>query len=271
MSARLVTSIGMGFVISLVVACGGRGVVSPDGSGPDTVYVVPIFVEAVDSNFCCAQIGDNGGSPHDWYLEGVRKDAYLNDWSFPGDTVTVHVQSRYYEAVAIPFVIPDTVSRDTFSISRSRVYDVIVPVTRIVPAVLHAQWAADSSGPTIQLEIYAPRGMKSTRITSTSVFFQACRDGDPYCDDHYQFLADGPTWEPDPADTATRRWVMLQGTWHGWPSGLPPEGYNGGIAWQAVLSIGIADDHGHEGHGGCDDALVPSAQVTLHCDFLFQR
>lgn len=271
MAARLVAWMAMGLVIALAAACGDSGVTSPDGAGPDTVYVFPYFVEAVDSNGDIAQIGDNGGSPRDWYLKGARQDAYGNDWAVPGDTVTVHVQSRFYDTVTVPFVIPDTVSRDTFSISQNRLYDLIVPVTRIVPTVLRAKWAADTTGPTIQLEIYAPRGMKSTRITWTSVFFQACRDGDVYCDDNYRWFADGPTWDPDPSDTATERWVTLQGAWHGWPSGVPPQGYNRGIAWQAVLTIGIADDHGHTGHGGCDDAWVPSAQVTLNCSFLFQQ
>jgi hypothetical protein len=171
--------------------------------------------------------------------------------------------------MAVPIVVPDTVSRGPDA--RRRYYPVAT-VHRLVPALLRAEWAADFSGPTIRIEIYAPFGLAGVRLTSTSVYYQACLEG-TLCDVMINGSVGGDPWAA-PSAGGQQGWAELTGLWAGWPSGMPPDGYVGEVGtpgWAAVVNVNIADDHGHIGHGNCGPGLIPSGHRDLICDALYTQ
>ena len=102
----------LGAVLTAVVAaCGDSGVFAPP-TEPDGVYIVPHFVEGIKEDLCCPQIGDNGGHPNDWELEGTTADRYGGKWAAVESTVTVRVHSPLYQRLDVSFTVPDTVTRD---------------------------------------------------------------------------------------------------------------------------------------------------------------
>lgn len=259
------------------VACSDRAVApSPSPSpSPDKVFISPYFVEAIKEDLCCPQIGENGGSPTDWELVGATSDRD-GTWAPVGSTVVLRVHSPLYQSVELSFIIPDTVTINEYS---QRYYHPIVRLSRLVPAILQARWAADFAGPALQFEIYAPYGIGGVRITSVTVYRQACLNRDMFCETRITGFADRPPWRPDEFATGTRGWADLSagwphlgGRWSGWPTELPPIGYGGpdaSRAWQATVSVSIEDDQGHSGHGACSGGFIPASERELDCSVLF--
>jgi hypothetical protein len=250
------------FLAVALAGCGdGSG---PSPPGPDTVYVSPRFTEAVSPDII-PQIYE-----YDWTIEGTTTDAN-GRWALAGGTVELRLQSPLYEAMAIQIVVPDTVSRDPDAL---RWYHPVVTVHRLVPALLRAEWTADFSGPTIRIEIYAPYGLAGVRLTSSSVYYQACLEGTPFpCDVMINGAVGGDPWGA-PSAAGLQGWADLTGQWVGWPSDMPPDGYVGEVGtpgWSALVNVNIADDHGHIGHGSCGYALIPSDHRDLTCDALYTQ
>lgn len=255
-------------LLGILQACGGdTDATSPPP--PEAVYISPHFVEAFQEDYCCPQIGDNGGGPADWTLEGTTSDRN-GMWAPVGRTVILHVRSPRYESLDLSFIVPDTV---TIAPGNSlRYFYPLVRLHRLAPAVVRARWSADFSGPTVQLDIYAPHGIGGVRLTAVGVYRQACLNTDLYCETRITGSASGPDWQADSPMPEVRGWVDLTGPWWGWPDGLPPNGYGGtgsSQAWQATLNFQIEDDQGHRGHGGCADGFIPSAELELLCSVLF--
>jgi hypothetical protein len=256
---------------AVMAACGDSGVLAPPAA-PDRVYVFPRFVEAINEDLGVAQIGENGGSANDWELDGTTSDRN-GLWAAIGSTVVLRVHSPLYQSLELSFIVPDTVTRNEYS---RRVYYPIARLSRLVPAVLRAQWAADFTGPTVQVEIYAPHGLGGVRLTSVSVYWQACACNEITCYSCITGSADRPPWRPDSSATGLQAWAQLSdgwahlgGRWSGWPSALPPPGYDPG--WAASLRFTIEDDQGHSGHGSCSYGSIPSSERELACDVLFYR
>jgi hypothetical protein len=255
-------------------SCGDGGALAPP---PDLVYISPRFVEAFNEDYCCPQIGDNGGNANDWELDGLIDGGWPNGMGAAvGTTVVLRVHSPLYQSLELSFIVPDTVTRGVDSLRR---YYPIVRLSRLVPALRRAQWTADFTGPTVQIEIYAPHGIGGVRITSVSVYMQACLNSDAFCETRITSSADRPSWQPDASATGewgwadlSAGWPHLDGRWSGWPTTLPPLGYGGpdaSRAWQAVLRVSIEDDLGHQGHGACDGGFIPSSGQELACGVLF--
>ena len=159
-------------------SCGDGGALAPP---PDLVYISPRFVEAFNEDYCCPQIGDNGGNGNDWELDGLIDGGWPDGMGAAvGSTVVLRVQSPLYEHLEFSFIVPDTVTRGADS--RRRYYPA-VRIYRLVPALLRATWAADFTGPTVQIEIYAPHGLGGVKLTWVSVYWSACVIDDNYCDD----------------------------------------------------------------------------------------
>ncbi len=221
----------------------------------DSVSVWPAFRETLDSSM--AQIGMNGGvginGGFDWHFEGGGIDGAR----FPfGTMVVLHLRSRFYDQLDTSFVA-DSAGNP------------VIWVHRLIPKILRAQWSADYTGPTIRLQVYAPR---QTTIDNVWVYVMACWLGSDYCQ---PYVALGPSldgsWQTD-----STGWVQLSGTWSSWPSGPPPAGYGllGSQArmWEATLNVDFEDDLGHTGHGACGPTLLPSSQVELReCGTMFQQ
>jgi hypothetical protein len=254
-------------------ACGDHGALAPP---PDLVYIFPRFVEAYNENIG-AQIGENGGNANDWELDGLIDENGMG--AAVGSTVVLHVHSRLYQSLDSSFIVPDTVTRS--ATSQPRNYFPVVRLSRLVPALLRAKWAADVTGPTLQLEIYAPRGLAGVRLTAVWVYWQACLNTDFFCETRITGSADRPPWQPDSSAAGLSGWAdlsegyaYLSGRWSGWPSALPPDGYGGTGAsrgWQATLNVTIEDDQGHRGHGACGSGFIPSSERELSCNVLFYR
>lgn len=245
-----------------LTGCGdGNG---PSPSGSDTVYVSPQLTEAVSPDII-PQIYE-----YDWTIEGTTTDQH-GQWALAGDTVQFRLHSPLYEPMSTQIVVPDTVSR--VPDGRRRYYPMIT-VDRLVPALLGAEWAADFAGPTIRIEIYAPYGLAGVRLTSTSVYYQACLDGTPFpCDVMINGSVGGDPWVA-PSTASLQGWADLSGQWAGWPGEMPPEGYVGevgSLGWSANVNVNIADDHGHIGHGTCGFGLIPSGHRDLTCGVLYTR
>lgn len=266
------------FAIVLIVgavACGDRAVAP--GPSPDKVYITPIFVEAIREDLCCPQIGENGGSSLDWELVGTTLDRD-GTWAPVGSTVILRVHSPLYQTLDLSLLIPDTVTPNAYSLRR---YFPIVRVSRLVPAVLRVRWSADFTGPTLQVEIYAPHGISGVTLPYVWVYLQACLNGDPFCETRITGSADRPEWRPDSSATGEWAWANLSagwphlgGRWSEWPTALPPIGYGGpdsSRAWQATVSFSIEDDQGHHRHAGCSGGFIPSAERELDCSVLFSR
>jgi hypothetical protein len=242
-----------------LTGCGGGDGPSPPPSGPDTVYISPRFAEAVGTDLI-PQLED-----YDWTVEGTT-DTYGGRWALAGSTIVVGVHSPLYERLAQPLVVPDTVDQDE---NGTRWYRPVVTVHRLVPALLSAEWTADFAGPTIRIEIYAPHGLAGVRLTSTSVYYQACLEDTPFpCDVMINGGVSGDPWA-DPSATGLQGWADLTGQWVGWPSSLPPDGYESG--WSTVVNVNIADDQGHVGFGSCGGGSIPSDGRTLRCGVLFAK
>jgi hypothetical protein len=90
----------------------------------------------------------------------------------------------------------------------------------------------------------------------------------PAVDDAISGYVDGDPWA-DPTATGLRGWADLSGQWRGWPSSMPPAGYE--EEWSTVVNVHIEDDHGHIGHGSCSHGLIPSGRLHLICDVLFTQ
>jgi len=128
------------------------------------------------------------------------------------------------------------------------------------------------TGPTIQIEVYAPHGLGGVRVTGVYVYRQACLNTDIFCETRITGAAFGSPWQPDPSAAGLQGWANLTGAWSGWPSTLPPEGYGGtgsSRRWQATLNVTIEDDQGHNGHGACSGGYIPSSGRELSCSVLF--
>lgn len=256
-------------------ACGDGGT-SLAGPEPDAVYIFPRFVEAVSEDLL-PQIGDNGGHVTDWTLEGTTSDRG-GEWAPVGSTVLLHVNSRYYEPLELSFVVPDTVTPGADGVRR---YYPVATLDRIIPAILAARWAADLTGPVLEVEVYAPNGLAGVRLKAIRIYYLACLNDHAYCDAKVDGWADRPAWQPDLSATGTQGWAdlsegwpNLDGSWSGWPSDLPPEGYGGygeSRGWQVTLNISIEDDQGHVGHAGCSPGWIPSPVLEVPCTVLFQR
>lgn len=265
---RLATTL---LAIFLATACGSEEGTGP-AQGPEVpagaVYIHPLFFEAFDQQYCCAQIGDNGGSALDWDLEGTTQDRN-GERAQAGDTVVLHLQSPYYERLDTDLVVPDNVTPSP--VSGLRMWSPHISVYRIVPAIARAKWSADLAGPTIELDIYSPHGLQGTRVTYSWTYFVACLDSDPFCEIHVTSTAFGPVWQPDPSVTGTREWIQFQGSWTSWPD-APPPGYGGpSRVWATTLNLGIEDDDGHAGSFSCSGGRVPSSEIELSCYGLFQK
>ena len=264
--------------LALLTAVAGACNESPQGlnGSPllarDTVYIRPLFVDTVSPNQTPQLDGPVA-------LDGTK----LNDhgaWAYPGDTVILRSRSplSLYEAIEDSIIVPDTVKRDSYSL---RVYNPMVIVHRLIPTILRARWAADFTGPTVEVEIYAPNGIPGVRLTDVWVYWQACLNSDVFCETRITGSADRPPWGPDSSATGPRSWADLSagwaylgGRWAGWPSTLPPYGYGGtgaSQAWQVTLGVSIEDDQGHRGHGACSSGFIPSDERELSCDVLFIR
>lgn len=266
----------LGIALTAFLAACSEAAAPASESGPDTVYIVPGFEEVLDGIQVTPQFGENGGLPGELALEGTTQGPH-GPWAVPGDTIVIHVRSPLYDTLAAPLVIPDTVSRNRDSV---RIYRPVIRLTRVVPAVLGIRWSADFSGPTVQVDIYAPHGMEQLKLTGPYVYLQACRNGDAYCETRVVRSADRPDWR-DSFATDVRAWVdisvgyaHLDGRWSGWPDALPPIGYGGPDslrAWQATLNLGI-EYEGHRGRGGCGGLFVPSAGIPSNptCWQLYQ-
>ena len=246
-------------------ACGGGGGggFEPPPAVRDTVYILPYFGEAVGTDLI-PQIND-----YDWRLDSTVADRN-GSWALSGSTVVLKVHSPLYETLDSALAVPDTVSPDPDGVRR---YHPLITLHRLVPALLGAEWAADFAGPTIRIEIYAPHGLAGVRLTSTSVYYQACRELPFPCDSIINGAVGGDPWA-DPSATGLQGWATLTGQWWGWPSALPPDGYGGEgpeRAWDTVVSVNIADDQGHVGHGGCERGFIPSGERELKCSVLFER
>ncbi len=252
---------------TMLLACGDGGQ-GPSPAARDTVYIWPRFEEAIDPELI-PQVFD-----HEWELVGTTLGSY-GFGALPGETVVLRLRARYYEPLDVPIVVPDTVTPDPDD-SRRRLFPVFV-VDRIVPALLRAEWAADFTGPTVRVEIYAPHGLAGVTLTYSHVYFQACRDilTDFFCENRITGNAGGPSWS-DPTAEGNRGWANLVGPWRGWPSGMPPDEYSAMIengeavpGWSTMLNINITDDLGHAGHGACGGGLIPDAGRVVGCGVLF--
>ena len=243
---------------AVAVACHGSPQ-EPSQLARDTVYISPQFVDTVTPDQALQLDGAVA-------LDGTRLNSN-GAWAYAGDTVVVRVSSpsSFYEAITDTIIVPDTVARASNSLRR---YYPIVTLRRLIPAVLRARWAADFTGPTIALEIYAPFGLAGVRLPDVSVYWQACLNSSNLCDVRIFGRAGGSPWYPDASTTGLRGWAHLTGPWVDWPSALPPAGYGDG-GWQATLNVNIEDDHGHRGHGACGGGFIPSFQLELTCDVLF--
>lgn len=252
-----------------LVACGDGGQ-EPSPTVADTVYIWPRFEEAVDPDLI-PQVSD-----HEWELDGTTYGRY-GFGALPGETVVLRLRAKYYAPLDMAIVVPDTVRPDPDD-SQRRLFPVFI-IHRIVPALLRAEWAADFTGAVTRVEIHAPHGLAGVTLTSTYVYFQACRDilTDVFCENRLTGNAGGPSWA-DPGAVGTRGWANLVGPWRGWPGGMPPAGYSAMIedgeaipGWSAVLNIDLTDDQGHVGHGGCVGGLIPDPGRELVCDILFSQ
>ncbi len=181
----------------------------------------------------------------------------------PGDTL---ISLSYYEPITDTVIVPDTWASTSNSL---RWYHPRFFLHRLIPAVLGVRWAADFSGPTVEVEIYAPHGFAGVTLPDVGVYLQACNVSDS-CTTYITGFADGSPWHPDSSATRLQGSADLTGPWVGWPSALPPAGYGYG-AWQATLQLVLEDDQGHRANVGCGGLLIPSPPVKLTCSLIFQR
>jgi len=244
-------------------ACGGSGSggLEPPPPVSDTVYVQPQFVEAVGADVI-PQLND-----YDWSMEGTSNGG-PGSWALTGSTVVLRLHSPLYQMLDTSFVLPDSIRPGESGV---RIYHPVITIQRLVPALLRAEWAADFAGPTIRIVIYAPHGLAGVRLTSTSVYYQACTELPFPCDSIISGSVGGAAWA-DPSAAGLQGWATLTGQWVGWPSALPPDGY-GGVgpqrAWFTTVDVAIADDQGHVGHGACGHGFIPSSDLEMTCDVLF--
>ncbi len=274
-TSRRFVRLGEWVLLCSALACSG----SPQGPtqvARDTVYVDPDLVDTL-AFLEAGEILPMGALTV--VLDGTRRDAN-GRWAYAGDTVIMRVTSSlsyrdpgdtlislsYYEPITDTVIVPDTWASTSNSL---RWYHPRFFLHRLIPAVLGVRWAADFSGPTVEVEIYAPHGFAGVTLPDVGVYLQACNVSDS-CTTYITGFADGSPWHPDSSATRLQGSADLTGPWVGWPRALPPAGYGYG-AWQATLQLVLEDDQGHRANVGCGGLLIPSPPVKLTCSLIFQR